>query len=228
MKLVRAAQTLVLSLIVIAMGGCMTPPTMAVEHDLVPVPPPPLPPEATGGAIYQVGYDLRLFDDPKARRVGDILTIRLIERTAATKSAQTDTSKDSSLDTGMPIILGDDVTLNGNEILENQWDTEQSFKGGGSSSQSNKLDGRVTVTVAQVYPNGNLLVTGEKQITLNQGREYIRITGVIRPIDILPDNTIESSRVADAKITYSGRGAVADANRAGWASRFFMSPWWPL
>ena len=198
------------------------------EPDPLPAVVPPTPPPAIAGAIYQNGYDLRLFDDPKASRVGDILTIRLVERTAATKSAQTGTTKDTSVDTGMPIIAGDDVTLNGNKILENNWETSNSFSGGGSSSQSNKLDGRITVTITEVYPNGNLFVSGDKWITLNQGREYVRITGIVRRQDILPDNTIESMRVADAQIVYSGKGALAEANQVGWLSRFFMSPLWPM
>ncbi|MGB5211123.1 MAG: flagellar basal body L-ring protein FlgH [Gammaproteobacteria bacterium] len=198
------------------------------EPEPLPIVVPPEPPPALAGTIYQPGYGLRLFTDPKAGRVGDILTIRLIERTAATKSAQTGTSKDTSVDTGMPIIAGDTVTLNGNDILENRWEGSSSFKGGGSSSQSNKLDGEISVTITRVYPNGNLHVSGDKWITLNQGREFVRITGVVRHQDILPDNTVESSRVADAQIIYSGKGSLAEANQVGWLSRFFMSPLWPM
>lgn len=227
MDVCRLVITLVLSLVLLPMTACTVIHTDP-EPEPLPVVVPPTPPAAMGGAIYQNGYDLRLFDDPKASRVGDILTIRLLERTAATKSARTGTTKDTSIDTGMPIIAGDDVTLNGNKILENNWESSNAFNGGGSSSQSNKLDGQITVTITEVYPNGNLYVSGDKWITLNQGREYVRITGVVRQQDILPDNTIDSMRVADAQIIYSGKGALAEANKVGWLSRFFMSPLWPM
>ena len=98
------------------------------------------------------------------------------------------------------------MTVNGNEILSNKWDTEQEFGGKGSSSQSNQLNGSITVTVAEVYPNGNLLVRGEKWLTLNQGEEFVQISGIIRPSDIERNNSVPSFKVADARITYSGAG----------------------
>jgi flagellar L-ring protein precursor FlgH len=105
---------------------------------------------------------------------------------------------------------------------------DRSFDGTGSSSQSNQLTGEITVTVAQRLANGNLLVKGEKWLTINQGQELVRIAGIVRPQDIGQDNTIESTRVADAKITYTGRGTLADANTQGWLSRFFNSKWMPF
>ena len=151
----------------------------------------------------------------KARRVGDTVTIRLAERTQASKSASTDAKKDSTIDTGFPILLGGTVTLNGDEILNNEWETTQEFEGEGNSSQSNRLDGNITVTVAEVYPNGNLLVRGEKWLTLNQGEEFVQISGIVRPVDIGADNSVPSFKVADARITYSGKGTLADANQPG-------------
>lgn len=192
------------------------------------LPPLPEPPVAEPGAIYQQGHDLRLFDDPKARRVGDVLTIRLVERTAASKSASTDASKTTAITNSTPNVAGRPVTAGGNPLLEVGVDGNSNFSGSGSSSQSNQLDGLITVTVAGVYPNGNMLVRGEKWITLNQGQEYVNITGIVRPQDVLPDNTVVSNRVADARITYSGKGSVANANKPGWLARFFMSPIWPM
>ncbi len=179
----------------------------------------------TGGAIYQPARGLSLVEDVKARRVGDTVTIRLAERTQASKSASTDAKKDSTVDTGSPTLLGGTVTRNGDDLLSNQWESSQQFNGQGSSSQSNRLDGNITVTVAEVYPNGNLLVSGEKWLTLNQGEEFVQITGIVRPVDIGPDNSVPSFKVADARITYSGRGTLADANRPGLLSRFFMKLW---
>jgi len=191
--------------------------------------PPSAPPErdAAGveGAIYQQSNAVSLFEDNKARRIGDTLTIQLAERTQASKSASTDATKDTKVDTGTPTLLGGTVTSNGNDILENQWETNQEFNGKGSSSQSNRLDGNITVTVADVLPNGNLVVRGEKWLTLNQGEEYVQISGIVRPSDIAVDNSVPSFKVADARITYSGNGVVPDVNRAGFLARFFMKLW---
>lgn len=171
---------------------------------------------------------MALFENAVARGVGDIVTIRLVERTNATKSADTNTKKSTAIDLPGPKIAGRPVTVNGTEVLATSVTNEANFKGSGASSQSNRLDGSVAVTVVRRLPNGNLLVRGEKWLTLNQGRECVRIQGVIRPIDIDPDNTIPSSKVADATITYAGRGALASANAPGLLARFFNSPWLPF
>lgn len=189
------------------------------------MPPQPVLPPATSGAIYQPARGLSLFEDVKARRVGDTVTIRLAEKTQASKSASSDASKESSVDTGIPVIGGTTITRNGKEILNSEWDTEQDFAGKGSSSQSNSLTGNITVTVAEVYPNGNLFVRGEKWLTLNQGEEFVQISGIVRPVDIGSDNSVDSYKVADARITYSGRGTLADANRPGLLTRFFLKLW---
>jgi flagellar L-ring protein precursor FlgH len=183
---------------------------------------------AATGSIYQVGHDVALFENSVARRVGDTVTINLQESTAAQKSSSTTTSKSSKIDIPGPILGGGPVTINGNEILSASIENSREFDGSGDSQLSNKLQGNITVTVAQRLANGNLLVRGQKWIGINQGREFIRIQGVIRPIDILPDNTIPSYKVADASISYGGQGALADANRPGLLSRFFNSRWNPL
>ncbi len=189
------------------------------------MPPQPVLPPATSGAIYQPARGLSLFEDVKARRVGDTVTIRLAEKTQASKSASSDASKESSVDTGIPVIGGTTITRNGKELLNSEWETEQDFSGKGSSSQSNSLSGNITVTVAEVYPNGNLFVRGEKWLTLNQGEEFVQISGIVRPVDIGSDNSVDSYKVADARITYSGQGTLADANRPGLLTRFFLKLW---
>lgn len=211
---------------VLALNAC-APLGLGIQPGSYPPTPPQsyAPAEPSTGAIYQPARNLTLFDDLTARRVGDTVTIVLAERTQASKSASTDAKKDSTLDTGIPILGGGSVTVNGNEILSNKWDTAQDFGGKGSSSQSNQLNGSITVTVAEVYPNGNLLVRGEKWLTLNQGEEFVQISGIIRPSDIEKNNSVPSFKVADARITYSGAGAIADANRPGILTRFFMKLW---
>lgn len=184
---------------------------------------PPPPP----GAVYNAAGSFDLFMDLRARSVGDILTVLLVERTNASKESSTSTARGSSVDTGFPVIGGVPITLNGEPILNNEFESDTTFDGQADSSQSNRLDGSITVTVAARLPNGNLLVRGEKLITINQGEEFIRLEGIVRPIDIGPANTVVSTKVADAAISYSGRGNMQATNRPGWLTRFFNSPWFP-
>ncbi|HWM26815.1 MAG TPA: flagellar basal body L-ring protein FlgH [Woeseiaceae bacterium] len=212
--------------ILIGMSGCSSMP----EPDESFAPPPPAQPvvaPATSGAIYQAGGEVRLFEDLKASRVGDILTVRLVEQTNASKNANTSTSKSSSATLANPVIFGRPVTADGVPILEGSLEGDQTFDGAGSSSQSNSLRGDITVTVIERYPNGNLLIRGEKWVTLNQGKEFIRLSGIVRPYDIEPDNSLLSSKVADAQITYSSKGVMAAANRMGFVSRFFQAVLFP-
>jgi flagellar L-ring protein precursor FlgH len=185
-------------------------------------------PPAAPGTIFNSagGYDL--FMDLRARSIGDILTILLVERTDASKESSTSTARGSSVDTGLPTFAGRPITSGGTPILNNELSSDTSFDGQADSSQSNRLDGSITVTVAQRLPNGNLLVRGEKLITINQGEEFIRLEGIVRPVDIGPENTVESTKVADAAITYSGRGNLQATNRPGWLTRFFNSPFFPF
>jgi flagellar L-ring protein FlgH len=184
--------------------------------------------EAANGSIFQGGHDIPLFENSVARRVGDTVTINLQESTAAQKSATTTTSKNTKVDMPNPTLAGAGIALHGNDILNFDIDNKRSFDGSGDSQLSNKLQGFITVTVAKRLSNGNLVVRGQKWIGINQGKEFIRVQGVIRPVDILPDNSIPSYKVADANISYGGQGALADANRPGLLSRFFNSRWNPL
>ena len=181
---------------------------------------------ASNGAIYQPASAVLLFHDAKARRVGDILTVRLNERTQASKSNSTDAAKSANLELPAPVLLGNTVTRNGLP-LANSVESSQEFSGRGQSTQSNRLDGSLTVIVTEVLPNGNLRVAGEKQLTLNQGEEFIRVEGIVRPTDIGTDNSVSSLEIADAKITYNGKGVLQDANRPGLLTRLFMR-FWPL
>lgn len=190
--------------------------------------PMPMPAAAASeGSIYAAG-GMALFEDQKARRVGDTLTIVLVESTTAQKKASTNTAKDSKASIDGPTLFGRPVTVNGVPVLEAELGSSKSFKGNGDSSQSNQLQGSVGAVVMQVLPNGNLVVSGRKQVQINQGSETVSIEGIVRPIDIRPDNTITSDRVANAAIAYSGQGAVAESNVMGWASRFFNSGWFPF
>lgn len=186
-----------------------------------PVPPAQIPP--TSGSIYAAGTDIRLFEDRKANRIGDILTVRLAEQTNATKNSQTTTDKSTEATLANPTVFGRALTKGGVPLFEGSLSGERSFDGKGSSSQSNSLAGDITVTVVEKLANGNLKISGEKWVTLNQGQEFIRLSGIIRPDDIEPDNSLLSNRIANAQITYSSKGVLAAANRMGLISRFFNS-----
>jgi flagellar L-ring protein precursor FlgH len=177
--------------------------------------PPPTP--RTDGAIYQAGQQMELFADLKARRVGDVLTIRLTESTNASKSAVTKTTKTTAVNNTGPTIFGKTFTAAGVPILTTTMNGADSFDGEGSSTQGNSLAGSLTVTVME----------GEKTLKLNQGDEFVRLSGVVRRADINTDNTVTSDKVADAHISYSGRGVIDSSNRVGWLARFFNSAYAP-
>ena len=188
--------------------------------------PPPTP--RTDGAIYQAGQQMELFADLKARRVGDVLTIRLTESTNASKSAVTKTAKTTAVNNTGPTIFGKTITTKGVPILNTSMTGSDSFDGNGAVTQSNSLAGSLTVTVTDVQANGNLVVQGDKTLKLNQGDEFVHISGVIRPADIATNNTVTSDKLADARISYSGKGVVDSSNRMGWLARFFNSPFAPF
>lgn len=177
----------------------------------------------SSGAIFQSGTDVRLFEDLRAGRVGDILTVRLAEQTNASKNSSTSTSKSTDATLSNPTVLGRPVTLGGTALFDGSLSGAQGFDGEGASSQSNSLQGDITVTVTERLRNGNLRIRGEKWVMLNQGKEYIRLSGIIRPFDIGPDNSVASTKIADAEISYSSKGVLAAANKMGLISRFFHS-----
>jgi flagellar L-ring protein precursor FlgH len=210
------------------LAGC----SMLPHKDQKPEPftPRALPPPAarTDGAIYQAGQEMLLFSDLKARRVGDVLTIVLNEATTASKNAETKTSKTSAItDTG-PTIFGKSITAKGVPILDTTLSGSHAFDGAGTASEGNSFVGSLTVTVTGVESNGNLQVQGDKNLKLNQGDETIHISGVVRPADIATNNTVTSDKLADAHISYSGKGVIANANNMGWLTRFFNSVFSPF
>lgn len=186
------------------------------------------PVEPGNGSIYRAGTGMQLFANRSARAPGDLLTVILTERTQAQSRASTSIAKDSGVSLAAPSLFGAPLTANGRDLLSVDAEAGRNFKGSGDTAQSNSLNGSITVTVVDRLPNGNLVIQGEKRLRLNQGDETVQVQGVVRPADINPDNSIASSRIADARITYGGRGAVAKSNVMGWLSRFFNSPAMPL
>ncbi|HNM42053.1 flagellar basal body L-ring protein FlgH [Plasticicumulans sp.] len=204
--------------------------TLPLDHEFRPVMPtvmttvPQARPRVADGSIYRAGTDLRLFESRTARRIGDVITIRLAERTNASKKADTKLDKSSNASVAAPAVLFGKVYPKAEIDLS----SERDFEGSGSADQSNSITGTITAVVTEVYPNGNLQIRGEKKVTLNQGDEFVIVQGVVRPDDIAADNSIASGQVADAQITYAGKGAVADANTAGWLTRFLIHAFFPI
>ena len=179
------------------------------------------------GAIYQQGMRVGLFSDTTAKYIGDVLTINLVEKTNANASSNTTSSKENTVELPGPTLAGKPVTKDGVDILNNSFEGERDFNGEGSSTMNSNFTGKISVTVADVLPNNNLVVRGEKLMMLNQSDEYVRFIGIVRTQDIGQDNTIESTRVANVHMAYGGQGDLASANKLGSLGRFFQSQAWP-
>ena len=183
----------------------------------------------SNGAIFRSGQSGLFATDQRARRVGDILTVTFNETFAATKAATAASSKADAfavtLPTGLPNILTggfatDDSGVNGGGLTAG---TNRTFSGAGNAAQSNSFTGSLAVTVTRVFPNGNMEVAGQKEITLNNGNEYVRVKGIVRPEDISATNIVSSTRLADAQIRYTGSGHLADASKPGWLSQLMRA-----
>lgn len=216
----------------ISLSGCTSVPLEADAYpndpDFAPVAAESLqPPPSATGSLYRGRGGLGLYTDQQARQVGDIITVIFDEQYQSSKSADTSADKSSSNSIGAGTVLG---TVPGFKNLNMGVETSSSkaFSGSGGADRSNSLSGRISVSVSEILPNGILKIRGEKWLTLSEGDEYIRIKGLIRPQDISPENTVASSKMADARISFGGRGSLNNATKQGWLDRIIMSPWWPL
>ncbi len=190
----------------------------AAEDELTPI----------TGSLFDGYLSNDLYSDKKALRVGDIITVVLTESTQASKSAKTETDRETEVGLEPIIGLGGQAVNIGGESIQFGLGSDASYKGDAKSNQSNSLSGNISVNVMRVLPNGNLMIRGEKWLTLNSGEEFIRLEGVVRPADVDAANTVESMRIANARIQYSGKGDMQEAQSAGWLSRFFMSTLFPF
>ncbi|RDI39961.1 Flagellar L-ring protein (plasmid) [Aquicella lusitana] len=190
------------------------------------------PPPKQHGSIYQSNYAISLYQDHIARRIGDILTVKLEESTQGEKAAHTKTNKISSIDTNNGSTSNNPSTNGGGSLrpvffgqpaqaLIFNMGSDMEFDGKGQTNQSNRLRGTISVTVVRVLSNNNLIIQGESWVVINQGREYIRLTGIVRPEDIDANNTVSSQRIANARISYSGTGQVGNASRGGLITQLF-------
>lgn len=179
--------------------------------------------EPSQGAIYLSGTERSLFEDLKAKRVGDILTVLLVEQTSGRNSSDNNVNQSTAMSVSAPTYGGSSRPNMAISLA-----SENAFSGESGSSQSNSLSGSIAVTVREVLPNGNLVIQGEKWVKINQGNEYIRLQGVIRPKDINTYNTLLSTQIADARISYGGQGNNSRGNSPGWAAKILFSPLWPF
>ena len=179
---------------------------------------PIAPQSVSAGAIFQAGTGYAgLVTGTRARALGDMVTIILVEATTTNKSTTGKTSREGSLGITPP-TKGPLDFLNANALKAA---AEGSFTGAGNAAQQSRLNGAVAATIVAIYPNGTAEVVGEKQMMFSQGDEWVQFAGRIRLVDIDSDNRLASSQVANARMVYSGKGAVQQASRPGWLSRFF-------
>lgn len=216
---------LALSLLPLTLGlsGCMATLFPRVEvAETAPVEPMPVvAPAPSNGAIFQAASYRPLFEDRRARLVGDTLTVQIIERITATQKATSSIDKSGTLESSISALPG--ISSKAFARGSAAADSSNTFEGKGSTENSNDFTGTITVVVARVLPNGHLLVAGEKQIGVNQNVDVLRFSGQVDPRSILPGNVVASTQIANVRLEQRGRGAQAEAQAIGWLARVFLS-----
>ena len=217
----NALQRLGLAAALMALAACGTTPSSIVGQPTTARPQAQAAQAASNGAIFQAGSYRPLFEDRRARQVGDVLTIVINEKTQAGKQASSSASKDNSVDASISGVAK--LPLKALQGLGVTAEAASQYADKSALNASNTFSGSVTVTVIEVLPNGNLVVAGEKQIALDKGTEFIRLSGVVQPDTIQAGNTVSSAKVADARIEYRTSAKLDSAEVMGWLARFFLS-----
>ena len=207
--------------LLLGLAGCGTIPTSILDKPTTARPEAKPAQAASNGAIYQAASYRPMFEDRRARQVGDVLTIIINEKTQAGKQASSKGSKDSSVDASISAFAG--LSLGTLQKLGANAESASQYADKSAINSSNNFTGNVTVTVIEVLSNGNLIVAGEKQIALDKGVEFIRLSGVVQPDTIQAGNTVSSSKVADARFEYRTSAKFDSAEVMGWLGRFFLS-----
>jgi flagellar L-ring protein precursor FlgH len=226
MKTALRMQPIVLLLTALSLAGCAALQPPAVRPGPSDEPPPVArnsAPRGVSGGVFSTDVGLSLTSDSRAFRVGDVVTVNLLETTQASKKAGTSFSKESADNINAPNLLGKTFGKAAVGL-----GASNSFTGDATSTQQNALTGAITVIVQEVLPNGLLRVSGEKTLTLNNGEEYVRLRGYLRAADIDADNQVSSLRIANARIAYSAQGTLAESQQPGWLTRFFNGPLMPF
>ncbi len=204
-----------------ALAGCASVPDTIIQHPSSTSPQPPAAAAPANGAIFQTASYRPMFEDRRARLVGDVITIAINERTSAAKSADDTASKTGSTSFAAPTLFGIPATTTAKASISTT--TSNKFEDKGSISSSNSFNGTITVTVAQVLSNGNLVVSGEKQIAFDKGVEYVRFSGVVNPDTVGSGNIVSSTQVADARFEYRTNSRIDKAEVMSQLTRFFLS-----
>ena len=183
------------------------------------------------GSLWQDNGSLsELFIDPTARRIGDIVTIQIVESSKASNKATTNTARDSSISAGIDSFFGLEQNFPSSGSFFSPFgkvkaDFGSSFKGDGATSRSGDLTAYITARVTEVLPNGNLYIMGSREVTVNNERQFITLSGLIRTRDISQGNVILSTYISDARIAYSGAGIIDDRQRPGWMTKILNTIW---
>ena len=179
-------------------------------------------PRINNGSIYQAVSYRPTFEDRRARHLGDLVTVQIVESLAASQVSKSTVNRNSSIDTAitppLPGLIGVDL-----KNLEMAAKTNNDFSGKGGTEAANTFTGSIATTVIEVLPNGNLVVAGEKQIGVNQNVDVMRFSGTVDPKLLQPNNVITSLQVANVRVESRGRGAQGEAQTVGWLSRFFLN-----
>ncbi len=207
----------------LALGGCATLFPRADVADTSPVEPTGVEPSAARptGAIFQAASYRPLFEDHRARHVGDTLTIRIEERVVASQSATSKIGKSGQVEAGVSALPG--IAPNSFARAGASGQSSNTFEGKGSTQANNDFSGTITVTVARVLANGHLVITGEKQLGVNHNVDVLRFSGQVDPRTIRPGNLVSSTQVANVRLEQRGRGAQHEAQMIGWLARVFLS-----
>ena len=205
------------------LGACTTTPATNVQQPMSARPVYKAPENfAANGSIFQGAGGRSIFEDRRARYVGDTLIVNVVEKNTASTKSNTKTARDSAMSAGVTTYTG----LPGKGLIPGlglDINSTNEFDGSGESKGENTFTSTITATVVEVLPNGNLIVSGEKQVAINQGSEFIRFSGVVNPSTITTSNSVNSSQVADARIEYKQNGYLAENQQPGWLARFFLN-----
>src|SRR6218665_3337247 len=229
MTITTPRSTLRLSLLAAAaavLAGCATPyPLPKVDvGDSHPVRPAEMPIQAaSNGSIFQNPQSRPLFEDHRARLVGDTVTVRIVEKVSAVQKSTSSIDKSGALDGGITALPGIKANSFGIGRAQATASASNTFSGKGSTENSNDFSGTITATVTEVLSNGHLVITGEKQIGVNHNVDVLLFSGQIDPRSIQTGNSVASAQIANVRIEHRGRGAQADAQGIGWVGRFFLN-----
>lgn len=210
----------------LALSGCIYPEVQMPKASYDEAPPAPRPSYGKG-SIWQAS-SVGLTDDFKARRRGDIVTVVIVEQASATKQATTGTSRESGISASIPNFMGLETAALLNNLDLNSLvkaNASSSFDGSGSTTRKDALNATISARVVDVLPNGDLRIEGSRSVKVNNEDQIILLEGTVRPRDVSPDNMVSSSQIADARITYSGKGIINDRQQPGWMFNLLDKIW---